>query len=109
MSVTFHATILASKNVRSLWEKLSFYVHLHGQMSIKRDIWQWVWAFGCKFEAYNTKMQFYEHMTVKHLFIIQGTGAPTGLEVLDAIGKTIEQFDFFHKATVSLGIFQISS
>ncbi len=46
-------------------EKISFNVHLHGQMSVKMS--------KCPFEVYNTEMQIYGQMTVNHLFIIQAT------------------------------------
>jgi hypothetical protein len=36
-------------------------------------------TFGCKFEVYNTEMQIYGKMTVKHLYIIQA--------VLDTVSK----------------------
>jgi hypothetical protein len=73
MSVHFYATILALKNVCNLWEKISFILHLHGQMSVITHILLWQRTFGRELYIYNTEMQFYGHMTVNHLFIIQGT------------------------------------
>jgi hypothetical protein len=43
-------------------------------MSVKTDILLWVQTFDHELYVYNTEMQFYRHMTVNHLFIIQGTG-----------------------------------
>jgi hypothetical protein len=55
-------------------EKISFSVHLHGQMSLKTSKCPFLRTFGRKFEVYNTEMQINGKMTVKYLFIIQGTG-----------------------------------
>jgi hypothetical protein len=38
MLVIVHTTTLAVKNVRSLIEKISFILYVHGQMSVKTDI-----------------------------------------------------------------------
>ncbi len=54
-------------------DKISFNVHLHGQMYVKTSKCLFLWTFGRKFEVYNTEMQIYGQMTVKHLFIIQAT------------------------------------
>jgi hypothetical protein len=58
-------------------EKISFNVHLQGQMSVKMSVKMskcpFLQTFGLKFEVYNTEMQIYGQMTVKHLFIIQAT------------------------------------
>ncbi len=45
-------------------EKISFNGHLHGQMSVKTSKCPFLQTFGCKFEVYNTEMQFYGHMSV---------------------------------------------
>jgi hypothetical protein len=73
MSVFFHATILAVSNVRCLQRKISFNVHLHGQMSVKASKCPFLKTFGSKFEVYNTEMQIYGHMSVNNAFIIQAT------------------------------------
>jgi len=64
MCVIIHPTILAVKHVRSLWEKISFILYVHSQMSVFTDIWPWVQTFGHKFDVYNTEMnilQAYAH------------------------------------------------
>ncbi len=73
MSIIFQATILAVKNVRKICEKLSFILYLYGQMSRITNTLLWLRTFGRELYAYNPEMQFYGHMTVNHLFIIQGT------------------------------------
>jgi hypothetical protein len=55
-------------------EKISFNVHLHGQMSVKMSKCLFLQTSDREFEVYNTETQFYGHMTVKHLFITQATG-----------------------------------
>jgi hypothetical protein len=52
-------------------KKISFNEHLHDQMSVKNG--QILRTFGRKFEVYNTEMQFYGQLTVKHLYIKQAT------------------------------------
>ncbi len=74
MSVIFQAIILAMKNVHNLWEKISIILYLHSQMSIITDTLPWLQTFGYELYVYKTEMQFYGHMTMNHLFIIQGTG-----------------------------------
>jgi len=81
MSIIFHATILAVKNVRSLWEKISFIFYVHGQMSVKTDIWLCVRTFDCAYRhmAINLrfitqKPTFQGHMPVNNVFITQATG-----------------------------------
>ena len=55
-------------------EKISFNVHLHGQMSVKMSKCLFLQTFDHEFEVYNIEMQIYRQMTMKHLFIIQATG-----------------------------------
>ncbi len=55
-------------------EKISFNVHLHSQMSIKTSKCPFLRTFDCELYVYNTEMQFYGHMSVKHLFITQAPG-----------------------------------
>jgi hypothetical protein len=50
---------------------ISINEHLHGQMSVKTSKRLFLQTLGCKFEGYNTEMQIYGQMTMKHLFIIQ--------------------------------------
>jgi hypothetical protein len=45
-------------------EKISFNVHLHGQMSVKTSKCPFLRTFGSKFEVYNTEMEIYGQMTV---------------------------------------------
>jgi hypothetical protein len=47
---------------------------VHSQMSILTAKCPYLWTFDHELYVYVTEMQFYEQMTVKHLFIIQGTG-----------------------------------
>jgi hypothetical protein len=54
-------------------ENISFNVHLHGQMSVKTSKCLFLRTFECKFEVYNTDMQFYGHMSVNDAFITQAT------------------------------------
>ena len=67
-------------------EKISFNVHLHGQMSVKMSKCLFLRTFDHEFEVYNIEMQIYRQMTMKHLFVIQAT------EVCD---RCTEQSVFF--------------
>jgi hypothetical protein len=49
-------------------EKISFNVHLHGQMSVKKSKCLFLLTFDSELYVYNTEMQFYGHMSVKHLY-----------------------------------------
>jgi hypothetical protein len=49
-------------------ENIGFNVHLHGQMSVKTSKCLFLRTFDCELYVYNTEMQFYGHMSVKHLY-----------------------------------------
>jgi hypothetical protein len=56
-------------------EKISFNVHLHGQMSVKTSKYPFLRTFDRELYVYNIEMQFYGHMSMKQLFITQAPGA----------------------------------
>ncbi len=59
-------------------EKISFNVHLHCQMSVKTSKYPFLRTFDRELYVYHIEMQFYGHMSLKHLFIAQAPGREVG-------------------------------
>ena len=88
-------------------EKISFNVHLHSQMSLKMSKCPFLQTFGCKFEVYNTEMQIYRVMTVKHLYTEHRSWFETNTRIRktnQCFYESLMQWGPLNGITVSMGV-----